>query len=80
MNVEAFVAGYRLGHDGQPPAFSMSMLEHELADVESDKPPTSTDWASDQDWAWHLIGWTVGQAIVMHGLHWPGATTDKLEG
>ena len=68
MNIEAFVAGYRLGHDGQPPALSIPMLENELKAVESDKLPSSVDWASEYDWAWHLLAWTTGQAIALHEI------------
>lgn len=66
MNVASFVAGYRLGHDGKPPALSKDMLERELIDIET-RVPSYTD-IDDAGWAWHLIGWTVGQAFAEYHM------------
>lgn len=62
MNVASFVAGYRLGHDGLAPAIHEATVEHELSDIESDNPGDT----HEHDWAWHLIGWSVGQAVAAH--------------
>lgn len=67
MNIASFVAGYRLGHDGHAPALYEASLEHELNDVER-----GTGFVgNDHDWAWHLIGWAVGQAIAQHRIGAP---------
>jgi hypothetical protein len=58
MNIEAFVAGYRQGLDGLPPTVPDAMQENE--DLESTKPNVH----SDPDWAWHLLGWSVGRAVA----------------
>ena len=58
MNLEAFVAGYRQGRDGLPPTVPDAMQENE--DLESTKPNVH----SDPDWAWHLLGWSVGRAVA----------------
>jgi hypothetical protein len=60
MNIDAFVAGYRQGHDGLPPTVPDAMAERENEDLESTKPNVN----SDPDWAWHLLGWTVGRAVA----------------
>ena len=63
MNIRAFVTGYRQGREGLPPLATVGMTEQELADLESEKPPESA-----HEWAWHLIGWTVGQAVALHEM------------
>lgn len=67
MNVDAFVAGYRLGHDGHSPALQEATLMRELDDIESTKPNAN----NEHDWAWHLIGWSVGQAVAQHRMGAP---------
>lgn len=65
----AWVAGYRLGHDGLPPALSAPQLEQELSDIESEKPPAEGAVDTiDHDWFWHLQGWAVGQAMAQHQI------------
>ena len=66
MNIKAFVIGYRQGREGMDPTATVEMTLHELAVLESvslSNLPNKT-----QDWAWHLIGWTVGQAVARHGM------------
>jgi hypothetical protein len=63
----AWVAGYRLGRDGKPPAMSIDMLEHELAAVEGDNSP-SDETFKNYDWLWHLMGWSVGQEVGAYHL------------
>jgi hypothetical protein len=73
-NLAAWVAGYRLGHDGQPPALSKEMLEQELLDIESDKrreDPLRYVDPSGHDWLSHLQGWAVGQAFAAHQIGKP---------
>ena len=60
MNIDAFVAGYRQGRDGLTPTVPDAMAERENEDLESTKPNVN----SDPDWAWHLLGWTVGRAVA----------------
>jgi hypothetical protein len=69
MNAAAFAAGYRAGHSGQPPAISADMAEHALEAIEAH--PLRPLGPDDDEWAWHLIGWAVGQAIAQHRLGAP---------
>jgi hypothetical protein len=70
MNIAAFAAGYRVGHDGHPPLLPALAIEHQLEDVEAHPlRPLGPD--NDDDWAWHLIGWTVGQAVAVHQMGRP---------
>jgi hypothetical protein len=66
MNIAAFAVGYRLGHDGQPPAVSVDIAEHALEAIEAH--PLRPLGPDDVDWAWQLIGWAVGQAVAQHQL------------
>ncbi len=68
-NLAAWVAGYRLGHDGLPPALSVTTVLQELADIEASPPPSGN--VEDHYWLWHLMGWTVGQAIAQHQIGRP---------
>jgi hypothetical protein len=62
----AWVAGFRLGHDGLPPALSIKMLEHELDAVDGNPAD-----AKNYDWLWHIMGWTAGQAIAISEMGKP---------
>jgi hypothetical protein len=62
-DVVAFLLGYREGREGMAPTASDAMTEQELAALESTNPPLSTN-----AWMWHLVGWTVGQAVALHEL------------
>lgn len=62
--IAAWVAGFRLGHDGKAPAISGAMLERELKDIESYQPGAVAG-DIDHDWVWHMMGWSAGQGIAV---------------
>jgi hypothetical protein len=62
--VKAFLIGYREGREGLPPTASVAMTERELADLEIDGPSLFIT----HGWMWHLMGWTVGQAIAQNEM------------
>jgi hypothetical protein len=68
MNIKAFVAGYRQGHDGLPPLTPPAMNEHELEDLDDPAESPSPIETDDHDWAWNLLGWAVGQAVALHEI------------
>lgn len=78
-DVKAFQSGYREGHDGLPPLLPVDMTEHEREDLDAAESPAPVEPA-EHDWIWYLMGWTAGQAVATHAIHWPGPSRDRLEG
>lgn len=60
-NVQAWVAGYRLGRDGKPPAVSPDAAERELKAIEETDGEVLDTML---DWMFHMQGWNVGQGIA----------------